>query len=442
MPDLKIKSELSIEQLAELISEKVITKLEEHFEIKSMTNYANSYEEEIYDDVQQEFEQDKPYVIWELNEKCWCLKIIDDEFKSSVPKFLRNNEKLYKKFIESLEADVKVSLLAKTVLDLINIVKNKNEINEKEVTSLFNDSTEFRKEMKSFIAYFTSEPDERKFILSKLEEYGDNIRFTITKDLLFFYAFVLTHSVNRSSQSFKEPLTDLGKLKLKRISGNYPNFNDIEKADNEIMIKSQLAFENYILKLNNKDFKYNGSLNFYFFNQLTRIYDLHILTNGIAKKTKLAKRYNAYPLQNYGKLKYQERYKFKQGLCKNKAHLINLNGVLTKKFLIKNYINSEFTSDITFLNLFNNFYDICMEELLSAIYNKHVEVIQMNEGVNRNLIVYNELIKENPYEKYMKKLEKKIKIFDSPIENTRDLVWREFYYYTYLAIYNFSKKDK
>ncbi|WP_042476482.1 hypothetical protein [Bacillus ndiopicus] len=429
--------EVFTDEVANLIVEKVVHILETEYEIKWNPIQSWSWEEEcetlVFDFLSKIGNSESAYFIWGFcEEKGWILKDIDDDLKDIINIILGGKKKLYNKFVRYLEADVKVSLLAKTVEDLTNKM---NKDAKKNASELFYSYENWKAELGITIKDFADESQEYT-IIDKLHDYPKNINHKYTKDLIYFHSAILANSKIYYSILFERPLEVSVKEVLYNISDGYPKLVNY-KIDNQLIVDSQQLMNYYISKLNEKKFKYNKSLNFYFFNNSTKLYDLNIITNVLAKKSRIAKNFSIYPLKEYTK-KSNVFYNIIKNLCRDSIDLVNYNGILTKELLIKVSFDNKIMDGEMLYKAHSNIYNKCLEDLGNVISN----VSSSQEEKSREHFIYDELIKEDPYESHLKKFEQKIKKINEKAQSTKDLMWKEFYFYNYLAVYDaFVRKN-
>ncbi|WP_026830097.1 hypothetical protein [Exiguobacterium antarcticum] len=434
---MKLEASLTLDELSERISKRVMEELEGVFDNDSRADWEIKKKESVGDVNINDIEAEDFNIVWELRENKWCINLNENLYLRYIKNdVLKNNEKLFKKFLKSLESDVKVSLLAKTALE-IGLNADWDSSLYKEFESIFaNNQEDFVRNLKSYLTQLSDNNQDIENIIYKVEENENLGSVSLPRDLIVFYALVLTHSRNRSHKTFSEPLNNLHKLQLKKLSGNYPVFSEEVNKDISTISDSQVLLDSYILLLNNTKYNLNKSLNFYFFNQFTNLYDVHVLAKNISKKLKFASAYNSYSMEDYGNISKDVRFAFKKNRCESKVKFINFKGLLIKSFFMKNFMNSRVILQDDFIEIFNTFYEDCIDELKSSIMtNSRFNSLEVNEPTIKSLEIYRELVKEDPYRKKINKIENEIKIIDIPTASTKDIVYKEFYYYAYTAVY-------
>lgn len=172
-----------------------------------------------------------------------------------------------------------MSMLKDALINLVNYFNvNKSDSdhsdNERKIKKEFfyNDFTIFETQFTQYLSMANhSEPDK---VAEVVEDHQSAIHLKVPKICFPWYAFALcrTYKGFPKSENAKEfHIVNGQKLSLKFTRSDYPN-------EKEIIEKAQNDFHFFIRSLIDGDI-YNKSLNLYFFNEATNLYDLFNLVD-------------------------------------------------------------------------------------------------------------------------------------------------------------------
>lgn len=441
----KIKSALfDVEEFAEIISDRVIEKLSSRFEIEK--NDRDYFSQDFYEGNLAECDFENLFQWSNLKGK-WIVEIIDPIFYDFFERYLgKSNKKLIKKLLKGFESDVIVRLMDNSLSNLVCHVKDNGAIQN----PLYYEDNVFYDE----ISYYTNKLniEENESVLSKVEEYMELISTSIPLQLIPFGAYALVNSENISKNLVTDIISNIQHLQLKWLTRTAPNIKEKNKDADRILL-GQVAFGDFTQllnlvninhNLNDRSRKYNTSLNFYVFNKYTSLYDVYLLSSELFKKSRLIRLQRQYPNKIYNELNYTERYIFKKNLCEDFAPLMMIEGVLFKRFIIKNHLNTQKFNSIGFANFANAIIDTCMYELGDSIclmYKNDPKFSDLPEDIRKDAIVLETLLEGySPYNKFIMKTAEEFMALEHPITSQKEKIKYELYHYAYKAIFNEKKQ--
>lgn len=430
-----------IEELAELISDKLIEDLEERFNINLLplnSGIATSIEENGIPKIK--IAADINYLAWKIQDGKYKLEVINEDLGCFYKDTLcYADEEVYKKFLIKLQDDILITTLAEALLDLLNKI---SKVKSKNLQGLFfTNLDDIQSTLQALLAKLGSENNSK--ILDLLHEESEYVTKRLPIDTMPLAAYILSNNKKISKKLFDNILCKSNNIGVKWITSVYPD-SQKEKASYNVEIKeSLLSYEDFIGVLNRDSEKnYNKSLNLYLFNQLTKLHDFEIISRSIFKNSlemRVIKTY--FTNKKYEALDKEIRFKLKEKLCKKVTRLTNLKGLISKKFIIENHLNKDGICKNKFINQFNSFYDMGVVGLRKAILENEIgkeKYIKIDEKIKNDFIVYDVMIQESPYDKYIKNISEKIELIELPTNSIKKTMKYEIYYYTYKSIYKYK----
>ncbi|MEK4713565.1 hypothetical protein [Sporosarcina sp. FSL K6-5500] len=443
MADLKSED---LEKLAELISDKVVAKLEDRIEfhltslMRERIYEVDTSDEYEYENQKSELESDVNYFSWEFIDSKWQLEVIDENLKDLIKEDLcGGSEGEYTEFLNKLQTDVIVSQTAKSLLDIVALINSlpirKREKYKAVQKDLFYEFPDFRKEVIKMLEKFYEFKDCKKDkILEKIDLYYDYVHLQVPKVLMPVAAYVLMNLNILSKNNMLKLLNNETGLKLKALEDIYP------KEEDEKVINSQVLFDEFIMILTSTE---NSSLNFYVFNTLTNLHDLQSMSNAIFKNSLTLKFFKTHPYEAYENLSSKIKYVAKEDFCNSVVNISKVDGILLKNNIMKKHINDDDFSSEKFVVYFNELFANCMgsfKEKISNTFNEDEKYKAIPEGIRSDYIVYKLFLNEEPYQEYLKGVSEKVHLTDLSNEKLEERMYYEVYYYTYKAIYKLNKR--
>lgn len=434
-----------IEELAELISDKLIEDLEERFNINLLplnSGIATSIEENGIPKINIAAEIN--YFTWKIQDDKYKLEVINEDLVCFYKDILcYADEEVYKKFLIKLQDDILITALAEALLDLLNKVKSPKVIEPKNLQGLFFSNFDNIKSTLQVLLDKLGSENKSK-ILDLLYEESEYVTKRLPIETMPLAAYILANNKKNSKKSFENILHKSNKIGVKSITSVYPDSQKENAAYNVELQASLLSYDDFIGVLNaNFERNYNKSLNFYLFNELTKFHDLELISRSIFKNSlemRVIKTY--FSNKKYEALDKEIRFKLKEKLCTKVTRLTKLKGLISKKFIIENHLNRDGICKNKFIDQFNKFYDMGVASLREAILEKEIgkeEYIDIDAKIKKDFIVYDVMIKESPYDKYIKNITNKIELIELPTNSIKKIMKYEVYYYTYKSIYKYKK---
>lgn len=433
-----------IEELAEIISQRVLEKITRKYDFikREKNDYILDFQLENLEGCNLE-----NLFTWSKKNEEFELEILDPVLKDYFEIFLgKSNEKIINKFIEGFKADVIVNLMSSSLDNLLTYMKS-HEINN---CDLFYENDQFIRELSYYIKKINLDEFDR--VQVKLDELDFNISSALNSKLIPFGAYALVNSPKLTDKLFGDILHNINHLQLKWLTRSSPNTQK-ENSDTSKILWAQTSFEDYVQLLNfsiisqdktESEKKYNMSLNLYYFNLHTSLVDVYLLSDKLYKKSRLIRFQRQMPNRLYEKLDYTEKYTFKQNLCENIANVLMIKGLLFKNYILKYHMNSDEINNLDFTYFINFLMVKCMEQLKEAIILTHeteMNAQKMPLEIKSDFLILGKLSKiSDPYTKLIKKIAGKFIATDYPVYGKNNCIKYEIYHYAYKSIYQMKKQ--
>ncbi|WP_283747275.1 hypothetical protein [Bacillus cereus] len=440
----EIKDE-HMEMIADLISEKVLNKIDDYFNEKnnigridvSLPNKKYNFSEEY--EIEEIFFDDN--YLWQEKDKGYHLTLQRNEsVKNFLSDMINNTETIddqeYKKFIKAIAKDAHAMLLMEVYNNIFRYLEGTENVNEQLEQEFFwigKDGLNKLYNMLQMLDY-----TQAKDIEDKISE-ELNFDWKIPKVLLplYTYTYLFMPIDNRILNVHKQPLNKLN-LALRFID-EYPT-----KKSKDLLLKMRSKVEDFYSILNAEGIAdFNKSLNLIYFNNMTHLYNVELFTKQILEKDKLAPLYKSYDekmgkskkfdyIKNISWLYYSRSGKFLNGTqCKI------LNNDLRKGFIHLDEIDDEKFED------FKRFLKLISQKLKSCILkNKKVEKgFELPKEIEDDYYVYSKLVKIEFYEKFINKINpEKLKALKSN-GTKKEKSFFYGYHTVYSTIYEYKKQE-
>lgn len=432
------------EELAELISQRVMEKITRNYELKKIekSSYVLDFQLENLEgcDLENLFN-------WSHHNGKFEMEILDPVLKDYFEIFLgKSDEKIISKLIKGFKADVMVNLMSNCLDNLLYNMKS----HRGNYSDLFYESNQFISELSYYIKKLNLDEFDR--IQVKLDEFDTSVSSAINKKLIPFGAYALVNSPKLTDKLFDNILHNIDHLQLKWLTKSSPNTKK-ENSDTSKILLTQTSFEDYIQLLNfstisqsknESETKYNMSLNLHYFNYHTSLVDVYLLSKILYKKSRLIRFQRQMLKRLYEKLDYIEKYTFKQNLCENKANVLMIKGFLFKNHVLKYHINSDEINTLDFTYFINFLMVNSMEQLKKTIistYKAEINTLEIPLELKNDYIIFGKLSEvSDPYTKLIKKIVRKFTATNYPVYEKKENIKYEIYHYAYKAIYQIKKQ--
>ncbi|MFJ7921564.1 hypothetical protein ACIQ6U_17600 [Lysinibacillus fusiformis] len=375
------------------------------------------------------------HFIWKVDSEIFKLSINDGTLRQTLRYIFESDEKELNEYVMCLEKDVKLSLIAESVEELLDNVKNE-KVSSEYIGEYFYSYEEFDDSLKAILECFLIKDEEIIKLLDWVFVVCENPNRYIVKQLMMIYGLFLCNGVKVSKKALMEPLNN-NNLKLKKLINKNLSYDSSawKKKDYDIILSKQTEF---IILLEN--LQMNGtyeqlchkSLNLYYYNTFSKMVDLTMFTERIYSSAKYLRIF-----YSNGSRTYEDKNKIRS-FCERSLSLLNLEGILTREFALKKELESKDyeivgEDEITFLNIV---FEECKDSLKEKLIGQSKDKDQLC-----CIKVLDILLLESPYDDlYNALLDGKIKTdfvadYDNKNENkTEDYLKQEIYYYLYNLI--------
>lgn len=374
------------------------------------------------------------HFIWNVDSEIFKLSINDGTLRQTLRDIVfESDENELDEYVRSLEKDVKLSLIAESVEELLDNVKNE-KVSSEHIGEYFYSFEEFEDSLKAILECFLIKDEEIMEFLEWVFLVCENPNRYIVKQLMMIYGVLICNGVKVSKKALMEPLSN-NNLKLKKLINKNLSYDSLgwKKKDYNIILSKQTEFIIFLENL-----QMNGtyeqlchkSLNLYYYNTFSKMVDLTMFTERIYLSAKYLRIF-----YSNGSKTSEDKNKIRS-FCERSLSLLNLEGILTREFALKKELESKDyeivgEDEITFLN-------IVFEECKDSLKEK---LIGQSKDQLCCIKVLDILLLENPYDDlYNALLDGKIKTdfvadYDNKNENkTEDYLKQEIYYYLYNLI--------
>lgn len=435
--------------LADLISEKVINKMDAYFNEKnnigqietSFTNkkYSLSDKYEI-----EEIFLDENY-LWQEKDKRYHLILQKNE---SVKNFLSDminnteilNDREYKKFIKAIAKDVHAMLLMEMYNNIIQYLEGTENVDEQLEQEFFLVGKDGLNKLYHMLQMLDN--TQAKDIEDKISE-ELNFDWKIPKVLLplYTYIYLFIPINNRILNVHKQPLSKID-LALRFID-EYPT-----KKSKELLLKMRSKVEDFYNILNIDGIAdFNKSLNLIYFNNMTHLYDVELFTKRIVKKDKILNLHKSYDEKSYDDMGKTKKFDYIKNISwsyysrsekfLNETQFKILNNDLKKGSVYLNEIDDEKFAD------FKRLLKLLSQKLKSYIVKgkKSEKGFKLPKEIEDDYYVYSKLVKIEFYEKFINKINPE-KLNALKLNGTKkEKLFFHSYHSVYSTIYEYNRQE-
>lgn len=378
------------------------------------------------------------HILWNVKEENRKLIISEGALLQTLKSILKCNDDEIKEYILALERDVKVSLLASYVEDIVANV-NEEVLSIEPFNEYFYEYTDFMDELGSILEYFISDDKKCLAISDKITSLNPKPNLTIIKPLMMFYGVLACNENYFSKKMILDPLNP-GNITLKKVRNRYlnldGNYSDRKDYKSILVDQSELTVFLENIQMNGTyEQSINKSINMYYYNKFTRMIDITLFTERVVKSVKYLNYLSEWKKEDYSVKK--DDIIVLENLSEFSLSFLNIEGMLTRGFVLKRALELIHEKEIgkeeiEFLNIvFEECRDELKEELcnFNAVqsgdihsYGKLLNILNLEEPYEEILEnMLSEKIETNSFEEYY--MDKR--------ENVIDFLKQDIFYFLY-----------
>lgn len=435
----------NLEALAELISERILDKLEHYFSNKDVEKDDESSEKS---DFLEEFEIDGVFeqndCLWKEKSKGYYFNLKNEEYIQFYLRYFFENEKFlsnreYEKLKNDIAKDVQMILLNEAYCNIYHYIKNTENVDNQLQQEFFYEGQEGIEILYERLGIVDN--TQAQDIKDKLSE-ELNLGWKIPKVLLPLYTYIyLQMRVDkRVLDVHKQDVTE-NNLGLKFID-KYPSSKSRKQLLNA---RSKVEDFYYILDENGIE-EVNKSLNLSYFNRMTNLYDLELYTKQILKKDKLVQFNKSYDKGYYKILSNSKKFdRIKNLSLSYYSHSEDfMQGIQWNVFssdLQKGANNLKEIEDESIKKM-NSFLSFLCNGLKAYILKQNTlqTDFELPEDIEDDYFIYKKLAKIEFYEKFIKKITPAKLIALKENGSKKEIMFFDVYHSVYSTIYEYNKE--
>lgn len=386
------------------------------------------------------------HIVWNIKDSHSELTINEGALRQILRNIFECDDNDINEYILNLEKDVKVSMLAESVEDLLKYVKyegfHKDELNE-----YFYDFNEFVESLNSILECFFSDYKQISKIFDRVIVLNEKPHRYIIKQLMMVYGVLVGNKEYLSKKLLLDPLNKKN-IKLKKVRNKNLNLDEnyFMRKDFNYILNKQNEFTSFLESLSmNGTYEQicHKSLNMYYYNLFSKMVDLALFTERIAASTKYIRIFDGAS-EEVLKKKVIDKEIVKD-ICGHSMKFLEIEGVLTRDFILKKELESLYDEIVgeDEINFFNIVFEECKDSLKEELYNHYN--LDIKDKFSCIKILDNLLI-EDPYQDLFEKfLDGEIKSnsfeeYNPEIKETAiNLLKKEIYYFLYKFIYEHER---